>query len=91
MSVAGGFLPVVAPASVYWLDNKYYKSDEEFVFAVADALRVEYRAIVDSGFFLQLDDAVLVHEYDSILSLGGSVEDYRRWAQVRIDALKHTP
>ena len=44
---------------------------------------------MDSGFFLQVDDAVLVHEYDSILSLGGSVSDYRRWAQVRIDALKH--
>ena len=87
--VTGGFLPVVAPASVYWLDNAYYKTDEDFVFAVADALRVEYRAIVDSGLLLQVDDAVLVHECDSILSRGGSMEDYRRWAQIRIDALKH--
>ncbi len=87
--VTDAFLPVVAPASVYWLENEYYKTDEEFVFAVADALRTEYRAIVDSGLLLQVDDAVLVHEYDSILSLGGSVEDYRRWAQVRVDALKH--
>ena len=87
--MAGGFLPVVAPASVYWLDNDYYKTDEEFVFALADALHTEYRAIVDSGLLLQVDDAVLVHEYDSILSRGGSVDDYRRWAQVRIDALKH--
>jgi 5-methyltetrahydropteroyltriglutamate--homocysteine methyltransferase len=84
-----GFLPVVAPASVYWLSNEYYKSDEEFVFALADALQTEYRTIVDSGLLLQVDDAVLVHEYDSILSRGGSVADYRRWAQVRIDALKH--
>jgi 5-methyltetrahydropteroyltriglutamate--homocysteine methyltransferase len=84
-----GFLPVVAPASAYWLDNAYYKTDEEFVFALADALRTEYRAIVDAGLLLQVDDAVLVHEYDSILSRGGSVEDYRRWAQLRIDALKH--
>jgi 5-methyltetrahydropteroyltriglutamate--homocysteine methyltransferase len=87
--VTGGFLPVVAPASVYWLDNAYYKTDEDFVFAVADALRVEYRAIVDSGLLLQVDDAVLVHECDSILSRGGSMADYRRWAQIRIDALKH--
>jgi 5-methyltetrahydropteroyltriglutamate--homocysteine methyltransferase len=84
-----GFLPVVAPGSAYWLENAYYKTDEEFVFALADALSVEYRAIVDAGLLLQVDDAVIVHEYDSILSRGGAVEDYRRWAQVRIDALKH--
>ena len=89
VDVEDAFLPVVAPASVYWLHNRYYATDEEFVFAVADALRNEYRAIVDSGLLLQVDDAVLVHEYDSILSLGGSVEDYRRWAQVRVDALNH--
>ena len=84
-----GFLPVVAPASAYWLDNEYYQTDEEFVFALAEALRVEYRAIADSGLFLQVDDAVLVHEYDTILSKGGSADDYRRWAQLRIDALKY--
>jgi 5-methyltetrahydropteroyltriglutamate--homocysteine methyltransferase len=89
VNVTAGFLPVVAPASVYWLDNEYYRSDEEFVFAVADALHTEYRTIVDSGLLLQVDDAVLVHECDSILSRGGSMEDYRRWAQIRIDALKH--
>ena len=89
VDVEEAFLPVVAPASVYWLHNRYYETDEEFVFAVADALRHEYRAIVDSGLLLQVDDAVLVHEYDSILSLGGSVDDYRRWAQVRVDALNH--
>lgn len=89
VQVTAGFLPVVAPASVYWLRNEYYKTDEEFVFAVADALHTEYKTIVDSGLMLQVDDAVLVHEYDSILSLGGSVDQYRRWAQTRIDALKH--
>jgi len=87
--VTAGFLPVVAPASTYWLNNEFYKTDEELMFALADALHVEYKAIADSGLFLQVDDAVLVHEYDSILSLGGSVADYRRWAQLRIDALKH--
>ena len=47
------------------------------------------RRIVDAGFLLQVDDAVLLHEYDSILSLGGSVEDYRRWAELRVEALNH--
>ena len=83
------FLPVVAPASVYWLQNEYYPSDEEFVFAIADALHHEYKAIVDAGLLLQVDDAVLMHEYDSILSLGGTVEDYRRWAELRIEALNY--
>ena len=89
VDVVGAFLPVVAPASVYWLHNEYYASDEEFVFAVADALHEEYRAIVEAGFLLQVDDAVLAHEYDSILSLGGSLEDYRRWAELRVEALNH--
>jgi 5-methyltetrahydropteroyltriglutamate--homocysteine methyltransferase len=89
LDVVDAFLPVVAPASVYWLHNEHYASEEEFVFAVADALHEEYKAIVDAGLLLQVDDAVLAHEYDSILSLGGSLEDYRRWAELRVDALNH--
>src|SRR5581483_6925456 len=89
VDVAGAFLPVVAPASAYWLENEHYATEEEFVFALADALHEEYRAIVDAGLLLQVDDAVLVHEYDSILSLGGSVEDYRRWAELRVEATNH--
>jgi 5-methyltetrahydropteroyltriglutamate--homocysteine methyltransferase len=84
-----GFLPVVAPASTYWLQNEHYGSEEEFVYALADALAVEYNAIVDAGFLLQVDDAVLMHECDSILAEGGSIEDYRRWAQLRVDALNY--
>jgi 5-methyltetrahydropteroyltriglutamate--homocysteine methyltransferase len=89
VDVSDAFLPVVAPASVYWLHNEHYASEEEFVFAVADALHEEYKGIVDAGLLVQVDDAVLMHEYDSILSLGGSVEDYRRWAELRVDALNH--
>ena len=81
------FLPVVAPASAYWLKNEHYESDEEFVFALADAMHDEYKTIVDSGLMLQVDDAVLMHEADSILSLGGSWEDYRKWAELRVEAL----
>jgi Methionine synthase II (cobalamin-independent) len=89
VAATDAFMPVVAPASVYWLENEYYPSDEEFVFAIADALHHEYKAIVDAGFLLQVDDAVLMHEYDSILALGGTVEDYRRWAELRVEALNH--
>jgi 5-methyltetrahydropteroyltriglutamate--homocysteine methyltransferase len=89
VDVTGAFLPVVAPASTYWLENEHYGSEEEFVYALADALAVEYRAVIDAGFFLQVDDAVLMHEMDSILAEGGSVQDYRRWAQLRVEALNH--
>ena len=89
VDVADAFLPVVAPASTYWLEDEFYGSEEEFVLALADALAVEYRAIVDAGLMLQVDDAVLMHEMDSVLAGGGSVEDYRRWAQLRVDALNH--
>jgi 5-methyltetrahydropteroyltriglutamate--homocysteine methyltransferase len=83
------FMPVVAPASAYWLTNEYYKTDEEFVYALADVLHEEYQAIIESGAFLQVDDAVLMHEADTMLSRGQSWEDYRAWARLRVDALNH--
>jgi 5-methyltetrahydropteroyltriglutamate--homocysteine methyltransferase len=83
------FLPVVAPASAYWLENEHYGTEEEFVYALADALHEEYKGIIDAGLLLQVDDAVLMHEADSIMSLGGSWEDYRKWAELRVDALNH--
>jgi len=89
VDVTDAFLPVVAPASAYWLVNEYYDSDEEFIWALADALRVEYRQIVDAGLMLQVDDAVMWHELGTMRLKGRSTEDFRRWAQVRVDALNH--
>jgi len=83
------FMPVVAPASAYWLANEHYKTDEEFVYALADVLHEEYGAIIESGAFLQVDDAVLMHEADTMLSRGQSWEDYRAWARLRVEALNH--
>jgi len=87
--VVDAFLPVVAPASAYWLQNEHYASEEEFMFALADALREEYRAIVDAGLLVQVDDAVMMHEADTMMSRGSSWEDYRRWADLRVRALNH--
>ncbi len=87
--VVDGFLPVVAPASAYWLQNEHYDSEEAFMFALADALSEEYRAIVDAGLLVQVDDAVLMHEADTMMSRGQSWEDYRRWADLRVRALNH--
>jgi 5-methyltetrahydropteroyltriglutamate--homocysteine methyltransferase len=87
--VVDAFLPVVAPASAYWLQNEYYAGEDEFMFALADALREEYRAIVDAGLLVQVDDAVMMHEADTMMSRGQSWEDYRRWADLRVRALNH--
>jgi 5-methyltetrahydropteroyltriglutamate--homocysteine methyltransferase len=83
------FMPVVAPASAYWLANEHYRTDEEFVYALADVLHEEYQAVIESGAFLQVDDAVLMHEADTMLSRGQSWEDYRAWARLRVEALNH--
>jgi hypothetical protein len=73
----------------YWLRNEHYNSDEEFVYALADVLHEKYRAIVDSGAFLQVDDAVLMHEADTMASRGQSYAQYRAWARLRVEALNH--
>jgi 5-methyltetrahydropteroyltriglutamate--homocysteine methyltransferase len=84
-----GFLPVVAPASVaYNRQDVHYGSEEEYVYAVAAALHEEYRAIIDAGLMLQIDDAHLPMMYDNIVN-PGTPGDFRKWARLRIDALNH--
>ena len=86
--VEEAFMPAVSPANVEeWQTNRYYKSDEEFVFAIAEAMREEYKAIVDSGLLLQIDDPRLVTYYNlrPDLDLAG----FRKWANVRVEALNH--
>jgi 5-methyltetrahydropteroyltriglutamate--homocysteine methyltransferase len=84
--VVDGFLPVVAPASIEGVHNRHYASAEDFLFAMADVLGEEYRAIVAAGFIVQIDDAMLpLHR--SIRFRDKSLAEYRRWAQVRIEAL----
>jgi 5-methyltetrahydropteroyltriglutamate--homocysteine methyltransferase len=82
------FMTVVAPASTAYNGvNEYYPSERDYVFAIADALRAEYRAVHDAGLVLQVDDAVIVNMYDSLVQQ--SPERYREWAQLRVDALNH--
>jgi 5-methyltetrahydropteroyltriglutamate--homocysteine methyltransferase len=84
-----GFLPVVAPASaVPMFKNEYYKSEEEALFALAEALREEYAAIVSAGLTVQVDDAFLPYMWDLAFA-GRDLEEYRKWAAVRVDALNH--
>jgi 5-methyltetrahydropteroyltriglutamate--homocysteine methyltransferase len=86
--VTEAFLPLAAPASVEaTIPNAYYGSDEEYLQALATALREEYRAVVDAGLILQIDDAFIPFNYDLMLGRGGgSMEDYLRHCELRIDA-----
>jgi 5-methyltetrahydropteroyltriglutamate--homocysteine methyltransferase len=87
VGVENGFLPVVAPASVVPVRrDEFYDSEEEFVFAVAAALNTEYKAIVDAGLLVQIDDAFLATMYDSMVP-PADVGAYRAWAELRIAAL----
>jgi 5-methyltetrahydropteroyltriglutamate--homocysteine methyltransferase len=82
------FITAIAPSNVEGRQpNRYYKTDAEYLFAIADAMHEEYKAIVDAGFLLQIDDPRLVTYY--ILSPASTVAECRHWAEVRVEALNH--
>ncbi|HEY8694993.1 MAG TPA: cobalamin-independent methionine synthase II family protein [Chloroflexota bacterium] len=82
------YMPAVAPGTIeHWLFNDYYASEEEFLFAIADAMHYEYKAITDAGFILQVDDPDLPDGWQIYPDM--SVADYRKYAEMRVDALNH--
>lgn len=89
VKVEGAFLPVVAPASaIPGCKSEFYKTEKEFLFALAEALRIEYKAIVDAGLYVQIDDAFLPFMQEKLVP-PMSLAEYKKWAQLRIDALNH--
>jgi 5-methyltetrahydropteroyltriglutamate--homocysteine methyltransferase len=87
--VGDAFLTSTAPASIeVGRKNEYYENDEEFVYALADALKVEYEAIAAAGLLVQIDDAWLPALWDRIgIQMG--LAAYRRYCMVRVEALNH--
>jgi 5-methyltetrahydropteroyltriglutamate--homocysteine methyltransferase len=84
-----GFLPVVAPASALpGAKIEHYKDEEAYLFALAEALHQEYRAIVDAGLYVQIDDAFLPYMHERMVP-PMSNSHYLHWAQMRVDALNH--
>ena len=82
------FLPAIAPGTMeHWMKNEYYPSDEAYLFAIAEAMREEYQAIIDAGFVLQIDDPDLADAWQMHPAM--SVADYRKYQEMRIDALNH--
>src|SRR3954451_13720234 len=86
--VEDGFMNSVAPGSCARFGNEHYESDVDLMYACADALREEYQAIIDAGLMLQLDDPGIAENWDQI-NPAPSVEDYKRFTMVRVEALNH--
>jgi 5-methyltetrahydropteroyltriglutamate--homocysteine methyltransferase len=87
--VSQGFLPVAAPASVIPdRKNEYYASEDECLAAIAKAMRTEYRAIVDSGLLLQLDDARFAVTYDRMVP-PATLQEYRSWVAKHVEVMNH--
>lgn len=89
VDVTEAFLPVAAPASIeVGQRNEYYGSQEEFVWALAEAMRHEYEAIVEAGFLLQVDDAWIPALWAQMLP-DVDLDAYTAYCMIRVEALNH--
>jgi 5-methyltetrahydropteroyltriglutamate--homocysteine methyltransferase len=89
VALEDAFLTATAPASLeVYRRNEFYKTEKDFVYAIAEAMRVEYEAIVNSGVVLQIDDAWLVALWDRI-GIPMGLEAFRKYCALRIEALNH--
>ena len=83
-----GFVAALSPGSAARLKNEYYATDAEVVWACADAMAQEYKAITDAGFTVQLDAPDLAESWDQI-NPEPTLDDYRDWLRTRVDAINH--
>ena len=83
-----GFMTSIAPGSASRIGNEFYKTEEELIYACAEAMREEYRAILDAGLVLQVDDPAIAENWDMI-NPAPSVEEYRALSMIRVEALNH--
>jgi 5-methyltetrahydropteroyltriglutamate--homocysteine methyltransferase len=82
------FMTAISPSNLeLYYENHYYPSDEAYLTALADAMHVEYKAIIDAGFILQIDDPRMATHYNRAVT--ASVEECRRFIALRVDAVNH--
>jgi 5-methyltetrahydropteroyltriglutamate--homocysteine methyltransferase len=86
--VEQGFLCSVGPGSASRIGNAHYATEEEFVWACAEAMREEYQAITDAGLIVQIDEPSFAENWDQF-NPEPSLEDYREFTMVRVEALNH--
>jgi 5-methyltetrahydropteroyltriglutamate--homocysteine methyltransferase len=84
--VEEGFMTAIAPGSASRIANAYYKTEEEFMHACGAAMHEEYKAIIDAGLILQLDDPSIAENWDQI-NPEPTVEEYRRFTMQRVEVL----
>jgi 5-methyltetrahydropteroyltriglutamate--homocysteine methyltransferase len=83
-----GFLTAISPSNLeLYYENQYYASSEQYLAALADAMRVEYQAIVNAGFVLQIDDPRMATHYNR--TPGASIEECRSFMALRVEAVNH--
>jgi 5-methyltetrahydropteroyltriglutamate--homocysteine methyltransferase len=88
LDVSEAFVPAISPATLeYWQKNQYYKTQDEYLFALCDALHEEYKAIVDAGFLVQIDDPQLASQY--MWEPDWTIAQSRKWAERRVEALNY--
>jgi 5-methyltetrahydropteroyltriglutamate--homocysteine methyltransferase len=84
-----GFVTALSPTNIEgYFENRYYKSQEEYLFAIADAIGEEYRTITDAGFILQIDDPGLITQYDRNPSI--TLAENRQFIAQHVEALNHS-
>ncbi len=88
VAVEDAFMTAISPSNLeLYYENRYYASDEEYLAALAEAMRVEYKAVVDAGFVLQIDDPRMATHYNR--ATDASIEDCRRFIALRVEAVNH--
>jgi 5-methyltetrahydropteroyltriglutamate--homocysteine methyltransferase len=88
VTVEEAFMTAISPSNLeLYYENRYYVSDEEYLAALAEAMRVEYKAIVDAGFLLQIDDPRMATHYNR--AVDASIEDCRKFITLRVEAVNH--
>lgn len=83
-----GFVAALSPGSCARVKNEYYATDEELVYACAEVMREEYKAIVDAGLTVQIDDPSIAESWDQI-NPEPTVEDYLDFTRLRVEALNY--
>jgi 5-methyltetrahydropteroyltriglutamate--homocysteine methyltransferase len=82
------FITAISPSNLeLYYENHYYASDEEYLTALADAMRIEYEAIVNAGFLLQIDDPRMATHYNR--TPDASIEDCRKFISLRVEAVNY--
>jgi 5-methyltetrahydropteroyltriglutamate--homocysteine methyltransferase len=88
VDVTEGFMTAISPSNLeLYYENQHYPSDEEYLAALAEAMRVEFKAIVDAGLVLQIDDPRMATHYNR--TPGASIEDCRKFIALRVEAVNH--